>query len=362
MTPVAERDDRVTDEAQSLGVLDRYQPLILIGSIAVGLGLAKIAPDVADRMLALVSVGVFALIYLVMLGVDLSGVLAAFTNRRFLATAAVINFGVNPLIAWALGTTFLGAEPDLRVGLILFLVTPCIGWYLIFTELAGGDARLGVSLLAINVTLQVLLLPLYLYVLAGTSVGVDIFAIARSIALYLLAPLLLAAVTRRIVSSSPTRLDEIELSVRLPYVKTGLLVLVIVAMFASQAEEVFDNPSVVVKLVIPFAAFFAISFCIAIVVGRALHLPYEETALLVFTTTSRNSEASLAIAATAFASPLVSLTVVMGPAIELPLLVLMVRVLIHLRPRLQSKHLSTATAQPARTPTPAPVTEQVTRR
>ncbi|MGI9599283.1 MAG: arsenic resistance protein, partial [Acidimicrobiales bacterium] len=119
----------------------------------------------------------------------------------------------------------------------------------------------------------------------------------------------------------------------LPYLKTGALVVVVVAMFASQADELFDEPGVFVRLAAPIGVFFAVAFAIAVLTGRLLDLPYDQTALLAFTTTSRNSEASLAIAATAFASPLVAAAVVIGPVLELPLLVLMVRVLVGLRHR-----------------------------
>ena len=333
MTP-APIDRRIdTSDDRRLGKLDRFQPVVLIGSIGLGLTLAATAPSVADRLSVLVSIAVFLLIYLVMLGVDIAGVTASFHNRRFIGTAAAINFVINPLLAWGLAALFLGTEPDLRVGLILFLITPCIGWYLLFTELAGGDANLGVSLLAINVVLQILLLPLYLYVFVGDTVGVDLADITGSIALFLVLPLALAISTKRLANRLGTTVGAINERIRLAYTKTAILGILIVAMFASQADALFDNPVVMLRLLAPLAVFFTIAFGVAIAVGRSLGFPYEQTVLLVFTTTSRNSEASLAIAATAFASPVVALAVVIGPAIELPLLVAMAHVLVIARPK-----------------------------
>ncbi len=317
-----------TDSTTSLGRLDRFQPLLLIASIAVGLGLAKALPALADKLGSMVSIGVFVLIYLVMLGLDFSQVAAAFRQRRFLAIAIGLNFIANPLLAWALGTVFLHDQPDLRVGLILFLVTPCIGWYLIFTELAGGDAGLGVSLLGLNLVLQVLLLPIYLLAFEGTTTNIDSTSIIKSVLIFLVFPALAATMTRRLLASSPVTIDEVQQTIASTQLKTVALVIVIVSMFASQATVIFDNPSIVLTLIKPMVAFFVIAFVLALLVGRLAGLPYEQTALLAFTTTSRNSEASLAIAATAFASPLVALTVVIGPVIELPFLVLMVRVLL----------------------------------
>ncbi len=319
-----------TSDTLRLSTLDRVQPLLLIASIGLGLGLAKIAGGFAAALLPMVSVGVFALIYLVMLGVDVRGVGAAFAKRRFLGAAVVINFVVNPLMAWGLAALFLRGQPELWVGLILFLVTPCIGWYLVFTELAGGNASLGVSVLAINVVLQILLLPLYVYLFAGEAIGVDVATVVDSVALFLVLPLLLGAATRGAIRRSGRTVESIQAMLRLSLLKTAMLMVVIAAMFASQAQVIFDNPGVFATLVPPVVAFFLVAFAVALVVGRILRLPHDEVVLLVFTTTSRNSEASLAIAATAFASPLVPLAVVIGPVIELPLLVLMVRLLLQL--------------------------------
>ena len=312
--------------ATGLSRADRLQPLLLVGSIAAGLGLAQLAPGVARSLTPLVSVGVLLLIFLVMLGVDVKQVAQALGQRRFLALAITINFVVNPLLAAALGALFLRGEPDLRVGLILFLVTPCIGWYLIFTELAGGDAALAVSLLGINLVLQVLLLPLYLLVFAGQGAGVDGGEIILSVLTFLVVPAVAASVVRRLVQ--PPRLERfVDVTGRVQ-LKTVVLSVVIVAMFASQSDVLLDNPGVVARLLPPMIGFFAIAFVVAMVAGRTAGLAHDQVAALVFTATSRNSEASLAIAATAFASPLVALTVVVGPVIELPLLVLMVRLLL----------------------------------
>jgi len=305
---------------------------MLIASIAIGLVAAKVAPGLAGSMGSLVSLGVLLLIYLVMLGVDLTGVASAFGQRRFLGVAVGINFVVNPLLAWGLGAAFLGNDPELWAGLILFLVTPCIGWYLIFTELAGGDSTLGVSLLAINVILQILLLPMYLLLFAGRVLTLDVTTIAGSVTLYLVVPLAAAVLTRRFLHSKGRTPNDV-LGVSLGHLKTASLMIVIVSMFASQGEVLFDNPNVVWRLAPPITIFFAVAFVVALLGARLAGLPYDQAALLVFTTTSRNSEASLAIAATAFSSPLVALTVVIGPVIELPLLVLMVRLLVGLRPR-----------------------------
>lgn len=311
----------------SLSRADRAQPFVLIGAIATGLGLAEVLPAFAESLAPLVNAGVFVLIYLVMLGLDPRRVTEALGHGRFLGLAVVLNFVVNPALAWLLGRLFLDAHPDLRVGLILFLVTPCIGWYLIFTELAGGDTSLGISLLGINLVLQVLLLPLYLLLLEGQATTIDLGGIVGSVITFLVAPAVAAAITRTL-SRSGREVEAVPRLIGRAHLKTVTLVVVIVAMFASQADTVFDNPRVVLTLLPAMGGFFVVAFAIALATAKVARLPHDQTVLLAFTTTSRNSEASLAIAATAFASPLVALTVVIGPVIELPFLVLMMRVLL----------------------------------
>lgn len=309
----------------ALGWSDRLLPALLLGSIGVGLAVGAVTPTVGRSLSSVVSIGVFALIYFVMLDVGTSGLARIFAERKFLAVAVGLNFVVNPLMAWLLASVFLSGSPELRVGLILFLVTPCIGWYLVFTQMAGGDAELGVSLLGVNIVLQVLLLPVYLVAFVGGSTAIPTSTIVDSVVIYLVAPAVLAAITRSVRRRrSAEGLDGLPSTSTL---KTAALAIVIISMFASQTQTIVDNPGVFFRLLPPMAAFFSLSFVIAIGVGRRTGMTEAHTALLAFTTTSRNSEASLAIAATAFASPLVGLTVVLGPVIELPLLVLMARIL-----------------------------------
>lgn len=310
-----------------LGRGDRLQPVVLLAAIGAGLALGRLAPGVADPASRAVSAGVFVLITLVMLNINPRNASKVITRRRFLGAAIVLNFVVNPILAWALGRAFLSGDPDLRVGLLLFLVTPCIGWYLVFTELAGGDAELGVGLLSINVVLQIGLLPIYLAVFVDESASVDTWTMVRSIVLYLVLPAVSAGGIRAWWSHQGRCAAVEQRRLGVPALKTAALSFVLVAMFASQAEVLFDEMAAVRRLIVPMVAFFTLTFLVATTVGKHVRLPYPQTVLLVFTTTSRNSEASLAIAATAFASPLVALTVALGPVIELPLLIIMTRCL-----------------------------------
>ncbi|MCA1958791.1 MAG: hypothetical protein LDL14_09740 [Nitrospira sp.] len=316
---------------KGLGLLDRIQPFLLLGSIAVGISLAKAMPSFAAQLAPLVTAGVFLVIYFIMLGVRTRGVMHAFARWKPTVLAIGINFLITPLIAWVLGYLFLQDDPDIWVGLILYLVTPCIGWYLVFTELAKGDVELGVSLLFWNVVLQIVLLPVYMTLLAGTVIHIEITDILRSVITFLVLPLALAGVTRWLLDRSAISVEVASRRIALPYLKAITLMVVIAAMFASQGAVLFENPSVVLKMILPGGAFFVIALLMAIVAARLFRLTYPEFALLAFTTTARNSEASLAVAVTAFASPLVALTVVIGPSIELPVLILFLHIVLSMQ-------------------------------
>ena len=314
---------------KQLGLLDKIQPLLLIASIACGLLIAFFFPEFSKYLLPVITIGVFLVIYFIMLGISLEGILKAFLRLKPTTLAIGINFIFTPIFAWLLGYIFLRDYPDIWVGLILYLVTPCIGWYLIFTELAKGDVELGVALLAWNVFLQIALLPLYMYFLAGKIIPVNAWQILKSIGTFLVAPLLLSELTKIFFAASKVYTKEF--SSKISYAKTFILMAVIASMFASQGSILFSNPRIVFLMIFPGLVFFFSIFGIALLAGRLFRLSYPETALLVFTTAARNSEASLAIAVSAFSSPLVALTVVIGPSIELPVLIILLRILLYLK-------------------------------
>lgn len=303
--------------------------MVLLGAIGVGLAIGGSAARAGELLGRAVPVGVFVLISLVLVGLERGAAVSVLRNGRFLRTAVVLNFVVNPLIAWGVSATLLSGQPDLQVGVLLFLLTPCVGWYLMFSELAGGDRSLAVSLLGVNLVLQLITLPVFLAVFVG-DVDVPIASVVRSVVVFLVAPGLVALVAQVVLARRrvPPRAVERVLGPA----KTASLAFVIVAMFASQADEVLDGGAVLVRIVPPILLFFVAAFGAALVAARAMVMPHEQVVVLAFTATSRNSEASLAIAATAFSDPLVSLAVVLGPVIELPLLVGMLPVLDRLRP------------------------------
>ncbi len=320
-------------ERRGLTLLDKIQPAVLILSIVIGLFIAQRFPQVAESLGWVVTFGIFIVIYNVFIGTELREVLETFRNLKPTLIALFVNFILVPPYAWFLGYIFLRDYTDVWVGLILYLITPCIGWYLIFTDLARGNVPLGVSLLAWNVFLQIALMPIYLYFLAGRIIFIDLIQILRSVGIFLVLPFTLGWMTRRFVVG--VKGDEYfhkSIIPSLSIIKFSALVLVIIAMFASQGSHLLENPFVLILMALPTLTYFFSIFTLSLLLGKMFGLSYGDTALIAFTTTARNSEASVAIAISAFpANPLIALVVAIGPSIELPILVILLQILLWIR-------------------------------
>ena len=267
--------------------------------------------------------------------------------------AIVTNYIVVPSFAWTLGWLFLRDHPDLWVGVILYTLTPCIGWYLIFIDLADGDVPWGLAMLPIDITLQVVLLPFYLWLFVGKVVGIDTLDIVRSVGLFLVAPYCAAALTRRTLTR--WRGHEWTHTVykhTISAAKLWTLVAVVVAIFATQTSLNNRDLTQVGLIIVTITTFFLGLFTIALAAGRRFHLGYQKTTTLVFEVTARNSESIIGVAAVILPGrPLVIIAILIGPMIELPVLFGLTRAMLQLRKRWDwPDELHSRVAPPTRTP------------
>ncbi len=147
---------------------DEATPFILVAAMLIGLGLNWLAHGALAFLHPLVNIGIFLVITAVMFGVRTADLRGALRKRKATALALTTNFVIIPGVAWLLGWLFLRHNPDLWIGLILYALTPCVGWYLIFIDAAQGDVAWGATLLPWKLGLQILLLPLYLWYWSAT--------------------------------------------------------------------------------------------------------------------------------------------------------------------------------------------------
>ncbi len=321
--------------SEGLTVRDETKPLVLIAAVALGIGANRIVNGRWSHLSWVANLAVFVVMFAVMAFVEVSDVGVAFRKLKPTGLALVTNFVFTPAFAWALGWLVLRDHPDIWAGVILYTLTPCIGWYLIFTDLAEGDVAWGVSLMPWNLVLQILLLPFYLWLLVGKVVPVSVLTLFTSVALYLLAPFALAYGVRTMLVRFKGRgwVDGAYKS-WIGEVKMWALAALVVTIFAFQSA--FSGLGLVrIGLIVgAISLFFLGLFALSLLVGRRFHLGYRDTTTLVFTTTARNSESVIGVAAVAFAGhPLVLVAILVGPIIELPALLGLSRLMLRLRAR-----------------------------
>jgi ACR3 family arsenite efflux pump ArsB len=314
-------------------LFDKVQPFLVLLSILIGLVLAQVAwfTDVAPRIIVPL-LGI--MLYATFLPLPLKQFGRVLRNFKVTLASLIVNFLWTPVFAWGLGAVLLQGSPDLRVGLLMLMVTPCTDWYLVFTGVAGGDVALATALLPLNLILQILLLPVYLLIFAETLVELNSIELLESMVWVLLVPLFLAIISRQCVFWWRRNIWFEQTLAKITVLQVLSLNLAIVAIFASEGNTLLQRPELLFLLLVPVSLFFVTNFLLAQSIGRCLRFSYEELACFSCTTLARNSPLSLAIAVSAFAHrPLIALTLVIGPLIELPIMVFISQLLLLIRRR-----------------------------
>lgn len=311
------------DRGAKVGAVARWQVPVVLAAVVIGtaIGLGLDPGDAPQRLVVPALIGLLALTFA---GVDSRSFTAGIRpHPKVAATSLAVNFGWTPVLAGLLGWLLLSGHPDLRLGLVMLLVTPCTDWYLVFTGTARGNVALAASLLPPNLVLQLLLLPVFVTAFTGTAADIPLGDLVVSVAVVLGIPLAIAAAVRLAAARADAheRLDAV--LARAQPVGLVLLAVAIAAIFATHASVVTDNPDAFLRLLAPLAGFFAISYLVATAATKVLRLEHAERVTLTMTTLARNSPVALAIATAAFPDrPLVAVALVVGPLLELPILAL----------------------------------------
>ena len=308
-----------------MNIFSKLQPLFIILSAFLGILLGKIIPGIEQRTGSLIEVFLMIMLFFTFLGVEIREITKSFTNLKFSVSALLINFLWTPVFAFLLAKIFLPGQMSLQTGFIMLMVTPCTDWYLIFTGLARGNVSLGSSILPLNLIVQIILLPVYLFIFMGEAVSFDRGIIIQSISFVLIIPLTSANIAKLIMKKihCGKYFDKIfeKIIEKNDAIQFVLLCCAIISMFASQGSILAANGAVLTKLLFPLILFFVVNFFLSLFTGKKLGMPFQDIVPLIFTTSARNSPISLAIAIITFPSdPVIALVLVMGPLIELPVL------------------------------------------
>ncbi|NMS89286.1 arsenic resistance protein [Clostridioides difficile] len=312
--------------------VNKFQSFVILGMVLLGilLGQIEFIQTYSDY---LIMPSLTIMLFLVFLQVPIKEIGSSFKNFKFTLTSIAINFIWTPVLIFVLGKLFLSHNPELLIGFVMLMVTPCTDWYLIFTGIAKGNVALGSSVLPLNLILQLLLLPIYILLIGGSSINIDFMNLTQAVIFSLMIPLLLSIVVRYlIIKKIGTSEFKEKITSKACDFQGYFLNIAIVAMFASQGKILLENYQILFILLVPILIFFIINFIFTRVVSKALNLNYEDSVSLNLTTLARNSPIALAIAVATFPDkPLISLALIIGPLIELPILFLVTRILLKIK-------------------------------
>ncbi|MBM4764415.1 bile acid:sodium symporter [Bacillus sp. B15-48] len=309
-----------------MNLLEKLYTFIIFLAVVMGIFIGKIEfiQSNAERFIVPL---LMAMLYIIFLQIPVEDIKKAFKNIKFTRTSVLMNFLWTPILAWFLTLLFLNNHPALAIGFIMLMVTPCTDWYLIFTGIARGNVALSTAILPLNLILQLILLPVYLLIFGGTTLVVEFEFLVESILIVLFLPFLLALLTK--IGLRKKQQVREHLIAKLSMLPILFLSLAIVAMFASQGNLLFEHIEVIWQITLPILLFFIINFIVSQKIGQLLKFSYPDRASLSLTTLARNSPIALAIAMTAFPDqPLIALTLVIGPLLELPILAIVSQLLL----------------------------------
>jgi arsenite transporter len=337
-----------------LSRLDRFLPVWIVAAMTAGLLLGRAVPGLNTALDAVqvvgvslpIAVGLLVMMYPVLAKVRYDRLDTVTSDRRLLIPSLVLNWVIGPALMFALAWLLLPDQPAYRTGLIIVGLARCIAMVIIWNDLACGDREAAAVLVTLNSIFQVLafgvlgwfylsVLPGWLH-LPGTRLDISGWDIARNVLIFLGIPLLAGYLSRRLGERAKGRTwyEQRFLPAIGPAALYGLL-FTIVILFALQGDAITSKPWDVARITLPLLAYFAIMWAGSYALGHALGLSYERTTTLAFTAAGNNFELAIAVAIATFGvTSGQALAGVVGPLIEVPVLVALVYVSLALRPHL----------------------------
>ncbi|MFI5522265.1 ACR3 family arsenite efflux transporter [Streptomyces platensis] len=350
--------------AGRLSFLDRYLAVWILAAMALGLGLGRVVPGLGNALAEVtvtgvslpIALGLLVMMYPVLAKVRYDRLDTVTRDRRLLLPSLLLNWIVGPALMFALAWLLLPDLPEYRTGLIIVGLARCIAMVIIWNDLACGDREAAAVLVALNSVFQVIAFSalgwFYLSVLPGwlgleqsgemgsplleqsrALGGVSVWEIARSVLIFLGIPLAAGYLTRRFGEKAKGRAwYEAKLIPRIgPFALYGLL-FTIVVLFALQGDAITSQPLDVARIALPLLVYFALMWAGSMALGRAAGLTYPRATTLAFTAAGNNFELAIAVAIATFgATSGQALAGVVGPLIEVPVLIGLVHVALYAR-------------------------------